>query len=58
MAKKEQEQTTDMIPVVAETKGSMPSMQLRLFVEGDAQVVKLVRKMSTQAEYAGSTQAA
>lgn len=29
------------------------SMQLRLFVEGDVQVVKLVRKMSTQAEYAG-----
>ena len=33
------------------------SMQLRLFVEGDLQVVKLVRKMSAQAEYAGSTQA-
>ncbi len=42
-----------MIPVVAETKGSMPSMQLSLFVEGDVQVVKLVRKMSAQAEYAG-----
>ncbi len=57
MAKKEQEQTTDMIPVVAETKGSMSSMQLRLFVEGDAQVVKLVRRLGTQDEYAGSTQA-